>query len=430
MKYKTISSELFIENRKRFSALLKPKSIAIFHSNDILPTNADGTMPFKQNADLFYLSGIDQEESILVLFPDTSWEGHREILFLKRTNEHIAIWEGHKYTPDEAFETSGIRKIYWLENFETVFHSLMCEAEYVYLNTNEHTRAKIETQTREARFIHECKTKYPLHQYERVAPIMHHLRAIKNEIEIKLIKEACRITKAGFERILKFIKPGVWEYEIEAELIHEFIRNRSKGFAYTPIIASGSNSCVLHYIANNQQCKNGDIILLDVAAEYANYASDLTRCLPINGKFTKRQTDVYNAVLRVMKKAKNRLVVGNSWDKYHKEVGVFMEEELIQLGLLKEEDVKKQNPEAPLYKKYFMHGTSHFLGLDVHDVGSKYRPFEEGMVFTCEPGIYIPEERLGIRLENDILVTNFGPVDLMEDIPIELEEIEMLMANK
>lgn len=429
MKYSAIPNQLFIENRKRFSAKLKPNSIAIFNSNDIMPTNADGHMGFKQNADLFYLSGIDQEESILVLFPNTKMDGHSEVLFIKETNEHIAVWEGHKYTKEEAETTSGIKKIHWLSQFETIFHSLMCEAENVYLNTNEHTRAKIEVETRDHRFNTWCKNQYGNHSYLRSAPIMHELRAIKSEIEINLISQACGITKKGFDRIARFIKPGVWEYEIEAELIHEFIRNRSNGFAYGPIVASGANACVLHYTQNNTQCKDGDVILLDVAAEYGNYASDLTRCLPVNGKFNKRQKDVYNAVLRVMKKAKSRLVVGNTWDKYHFEVGEFMEEELINLGLLKMEDVKKQNPNAPLYKKYFMHGTSHFLGLDVHDVGSKYRPFENGMVFTCEPGIYIPEEGLGIRIENDIVISNTSPIDLMKDIAIEAEEIEDLMNS-
>ena len=427
MKYQSISKELFIENRKRFSNQLKPNSIAIFNSNDVMPTNADGHMGFKQNADLFYLCGIDQEESILVIFPDSKMEGHQEILFLKETNEHIAVWEGHKYTKKEAEETSGISKIYWLSQFESVFHGLMCEASLVYLNTNEHTRATIEVETRDKRFLDWCKKTYPLHNYERVAPIMHELRAIKSTLEIDLIKLACGITKKGFDRIAKFIKPGVWEYEIEAELIHEFIRNKSNGFAYGPIIASGKNACVLHYTQNNQQCKDGDVILLDVAAEYANYASDLTRCLPVNGKFSKRQKDVYNSVLTVMKKAKACLIIGNNWDDYHKQVGVFMEEELVNLGLLNMEDIKNQNTNAPLYKKYFMHGTSHFLCLDVHDVGNKYRPFEAGMVFTCEPGIYIPEEGLGIRIENDILVSGNSPIDLMADIAIETEEIENLM---
>lgn len=430
MKYLPIDSALFTENRKRFAKQLKPNSLAVFNSNDIMPTNADGTMPFRQNNDLFYLSGIDQEESILVIFPDSKDSGHREILFLKETNEHIAIWEGHKYTKEEATAASGIRKIYWLSQFDTIFNTLMAEAENVYLNTNEHTRAVVEVETRDARFVKSCMAKYPVHKYERSAPIMHSLRAIKSKHEVDLIQTACNITEKGFRRVLGFIKPGVWEYEIEAELAHEFIRNRSRGFAYTPIIASGFNACVLHYIENNQQCKDGDVILLDVAAEYANYASDLTRAVPVNGRFTKPQKDVYNAVLRVLRAATKMLVVGNTMDAYHKEVGKVMEQELIGLGLLNASDVKNQDPSAPLYKKYFMHGTSHFLGLDVHDVGSRHRPFEAGMIFTCEPGIYIREESLGIRLENDILITEKGPVDLMANIPIEADEIEELMSSK
>ncbi len=429
MKYNPINSKLFIENRARFSKKLKSNSIAVFNSNDIMPTNADGSMGFRQNSDLFYLSGIDQEESILVIYPDAKDTQHREILFLKETNEHIAIWEGHKYTKAEATAASGIQTIYWLHEFNTILKTLMFRAENVYLNTNEHTRATIETETRDARFIKWCKDNFPLHKYERLAPIMHHLRAIKSKYEIELIQQACNITEKGFRRLLKFIKPGVKEYEIEAELIHEFIRNRSQGFAYGPIIASGASACVLHYVENNRECKNGDVILLDVAAEYANYASDLTRCLPVSGKFTKRQKDVYNAVLRVMKAATKMLVVGNTIEKYHVEVGKLMEKELIGLGLLDVKAVAKQDKNKPLYKKYFMHGTSHFLGLDVHDVGDFKRPLEEGMVFTCEPGIYIPEENLGIRIENNILVTKKGPVDLMKNIPLEVDELERLMKK-
>lgn len=429
MKYLPIGNKLFIENRARFAAKLQPGALAVFNSNDILPTNADGTMPFHQNADLFYLSGIDQEESILVLFPHATDPTHREVLFLKETNETIAIWEGHKYTKEEARSSSGVKTVYWLHQFETIFNGMMAEAKYVYLNTNEHTRAKVEIKTRDDRFIQWCREKYPIHTYFRSAPIMHELRAIKSTEEIHLLQTACMITEKGFRRVLNFIKPGVWEHEIEAELAHEFIRNRSRGFAYTPIVASGANACVLHYIENNQECKDGDVILLDVAAEYANYNSDLTRCVPVNGKFTKRQREVYDAVLRVMRAATKMLVPGNTIEKYHKAVGTIMEEELIKLGLLKQEEVKKQNPDSPLYKKYFMHGTSHFLGLDVHDVGDKNRAFESGMVFTCEPGIYIREENLGIRLENDILITQGGPVDLMASIPVEAEEIEDLMRS-
>jgi Xaa-Pro aminopeptidase len=430
MKYLPIGKELFIQNRLNLSKLLAPNAMAILHSNDIMPTNADGTMGFRQNNDLFYLSGIDQEESILLLFPDTHDPRHREILFLRETNEHIAIWEGHKYTKAEARETSGITTVYWLHQFEQVLHGLMTECEAVYLNTNEHTRAVIEVETRDARFIKQCKEKYSLHNYRRLAPLMHQLRAVKSEKEIELISQACAITEKAFRRLLKFVKPGVAEYEIEAELYHEFLRNRSRGPAYAPIIASGANACVLHYIDNNQVCRDGEVLLLDVGAEYANYAADMTRSIPVNGRFTPRQRQVYNAVLRVMRKATTMLVSGNLWDEYHKEVGSVMESELIGLGLLDASEVKKQDPERPLYKKYFMHGTSHFLGLDVHDVGNKYRRFEPGMVFTCEPGIYIPEEGLGIRLENNILITRDGNRDLMKNIPIEAEEIEELMNGK
>ena len=429
MKYLPINNQLFVSNRKRFAALLKPNSIAIFNSNDVLPTNADGSLKFKQNSDLFYLSGIDQEESILVIYPDAKDGIHKEVLFLKETNEHIAIWEGHKLSKAEALTVSGIQKVYWLNEFKTVLRSLMAEAETVYLNTNEHIRAVVETETREARFVKWCMAEYPVHKYERSAPLMHNLRAIKQDTEIELIQQACNITEKGFRRLLSFIKPGVWEYEIEAELIHEFTRHRSNGFAYTPIIASGYNSCVLHYIDNSLQCKDGDILLLDVAAEYANYNSDLTRTIPVNGKYTPRQKDVYNAVLRVMKAATKMLVPGTLMADYQKTVGQLMEEELIKLNLLSADDVKKQNPDAPLYKKYFMHGTSHYLGLDVHDVGNRYRKFEAGMVYTCEPGIYIREESLGIRIENNILITNNGPKDLMANIPIEANDIEALMAK-
>lgn len=429
MKYLPIDFNLFIENRKRFCKQLKPNALAVFNSNDIMPTNADGTMPFRQNNDLFYLSGIDQEESILVIFPDSQSLKHTEILFLKETSEEIAIWEGAKLNKEEAHKVSGIKTVYWLSQFETVFKGLMSECEHVYLNTNEHNRAVVEVETRDARFIKWCKNLYPVHEYERSAPIMQSLRAIKSKQEIDLIQTACNITEKGIRRILGFVKPGVMEYEIEAELAHEFIRNRSRGFAYSPIIASGFNACVLHYIDNNKVCNKGDVILLDVGAEYANYASDLTRSIPVNGKFTKRQKEVYNAVLRVMRAATKMLIVGNNIDTYHMEVGKIMEDELIGLGLLKAADVAKQNPDAPLYKKYFMHGASHFLGLDVHDVGSRFRPFEEGMVFTCEPGIYIREENLGIRLENNFLIAKDGAVDLMANIPIEADDIEELMKK-
>lgn len=430
MKYDRINKELFISARSGFMKSMEKSALAVFNSNDIYPISADSTIPFQQHRDIFYLSGVDQEESILVLFPDASNPDHREILFLRETNEHIAIWEGEKLTKEAAFETAGISTVYWLDQFQTIFKQLMAEASSIYLNTNEHLRANTEVQTREDRFIEWVKKEFPAHQVRKSAPIMHRLRSVKHKIELDLMQNACNITKKGFERLLKFVKPGVMEYEIEAELIHEFIRNRSKGFAYTPIIASGKNACVLHYIENNQECKDGDVILLDVGAEYANYASDLTRCIPVNGRFTARQKDVYNAVLRVKNAAQKLLVPGTMMAEYHKEVGKLMESELLGLGLIDQTDIKNQDPKWPAYKKYFMHGTSHFIGLDTHDVGLWNEPVKAGMVFTCEPGIYIPEEGLGIRLEDDLVVQESGaPFNLMREIPIEADEIEDIMNS-
>lgn len=428
MKYAPIDRDLFINNRKKFSNRLKANTLAVFNSNDIYPISADGTMPFEQHRDIFYLSGVDQEESILVIFPDSSNEKHREVLFLKETSEHIAVWEGEKLTKQKALEVSGISTVYWLDQFETIFTTMMAEVEGIYFNTNEHLRASTHVETREDRFIKKYKRRFPAHQVHKSAPIMHELRSIKEKTEIDLMQKACDITKKGIERLLPFIKPGVWEYEIEAELAHEFIRNRSKGFAYTPIVASGKNACVLHYIENNKQCMDGDLILLDVGAEYANYSSDLTRTIPVNGRYTDRQKAVYNAVLHVKKEAEKLLVPGTMMQEYHKEVGRIMEAELIKLKLIDATDVKNQNPEWPAYKKYFMHGTSHFLGLDTHDVGLWNQPIKAGMVFTCEPGIYIQEEGIGIRIEDDLVVTNDGkPFNLMRDIPIEADHIEALM---
>ena len=431
MKYHRIDASLFVANRKKYVAQMQPKTLAVFNSNDIYPISADATMPFQQHRDIFYLSGVDQEESILVLFPDASNEAHREILFLRETNDHIAIWEGAKLNKEQAFETSGIKTVYWLQQFPTIFKQLMAEANGIYLNTNEHLRADTTVQTREDRFILQVKQDYPAHQVHKSAPIMHKIRSIKETIELNLMQTACNITEKGFRRLLGFIKPGVWEYEIEAELAYEFLRNRSKGFAYTPIVASGKNACVLHYIENNAQCKDGEVILLDVGAEYANYSSDLTRCVPVNGRFTARQKDVYNAVLRVKNAAQQLLVPGTMMAEYHKEVGKLMEAELLQLKLIDQTDIKNQDPNWPAYKKYFMHGTSHFLGLDTHDVGIWHEPIQANMVFTCEPGIYIPEEGLGIRIEDDLVVQASGsPFNLMGNIPIEVEEIETLMNEQ
>ena len=428
MKYDRIDSNLYIANRKKFTERMTANTLAVFNSNDIYPISADSTMPFQQHRDILYLSGVDQEESILVLFPNATNPAHREVLFLKETSDLIAVWEGEKLTKETAFLTSGIKTVYWLQQFPTIFKQMMAEAQGMYLNTNEHLRANTEVETREDRFIKQVKQDYPAHQVYKSAPIMHKIRSIKEAVELELMQRACKITEAGVRRLLGFIKPGVWEYEIEAELAHEFLRNRSKGFAYTPIVASGKNACVLHYIENNQQCQDGDVILLDVGAEYANYASDLTRCLPVNGRFTARQKAVYNAVLHVKNEAQKLLVPGTIMAEYHKQVGALMEEQLVNLGLISMDDIKTQNPDWPAYKKYFMHGTSHFLGLDTHDVGLWHEPISAGMVFTCEPGIYIPEEGLGIRLEDDLVVQASGaPFNLMGDIPIEAEAIEDLM---
>jgi len=429
MRYLPIDPSLFVSNRQRLAQLMHSKSLAILNANDFMPTNADGTMGFRQNADLFYLSGIDQEETILLIFPEHPDPKFREVLFLRETNEHIAVWEGEKLTREQAREISGIETICWTNQFETVFRNIIFEAECVYLNTNEHTRNDSPVQTRDDRYIRSFRERYPLHRLERLAPLMHHLRAVKHPEEIRLMRIACDITKAGFERLLKFVKPGVTEFEIEAEMLHEYIRRRSRGYAYSPIIASGKNACVLHYIQNNQVCRDGEVLLLDCAAEYANYNADLTRSIPVNGRFTPRQAEVYDAVLRVFREARKMLIPGNLWDDYHREVNKIMESELKGLGLLSQHDIDHQDPDWPAFKKYYPHGTSHFLGLDVHDVGNKYRRFEPGMVFTCEPGIYIREEGLGIRLENNILITEDGNIDLMENIPIEREEIEALMNS-
>jgi Xaa-Pro aminopeptidase len=429
MRYLPIDNKLFIENRERYKAHLLPKSIAFFNANDEMPRSADQNYPFHQHPDLFYLSGIDQEQTLLVIFPDAPLPKYREILFLRKTNEHIAVWEGHKYTKEEARAASGIQTIMWTEDIPSVIPMLMNHCMNVYVNLNENDRFASEVPYKELRFSNEMKAKYPAHFFHRSGSIMAQLRAIKSDFEIQVMQRAIDITEKAFRRVLRFVKPGVMEFEIEAEITHEFIRKRAIGHAYTPIIASGPNANVLHYIDNNQECKDGDVILLDFGAEYGNYAADLSRSIPVNGQFTDRQRDVYNAVHRVMKQATAMLVPGNTIEKYHVEVGKIMEEELIGLGLLNRDEVKKQNPDMPLYKKYFMHGTSHFLGLDVHDIGNRYEPMKPGMVFTCEPGIYIPEEGLGIRLENDILITSKEPVDLMANIPLEVEEIEELMME-
>jgi Xaa-Pro aminopeptidase len=427
MRYQPLSAKTYVNHRRKLTDRMSDREMAIVSSNDILPTNSDGNMPFRQNSNLLYLSGVDQEESILVIFPSAHTKAHREILFLKETSPEIAIWEGEKLSKTQAQDLTGIKSIMWVHSFETVLKTLMSEAETVLLPSNEHTRRSIETETREERFSKWIREEYSLHTYGRLSPHMHRIRSIKSVEEIEQMQRACKITEDGFRRILKFTKPGVKEYEIQAEFMHEFLRQQSRGFAYEPIIASGFSACVLHYISNENECKDGEVILMDVACEYGNYASDMTRAIPVNGKFTSRQKDVYNAVLHVMKEAKELLKPGIFLADYHKKVGGLMEEQLIKLGLLTKEEVDQQNPSMPAYKKYFMHGTSHFIGLDVHDVGLWTEPIEAGMAFTVEPGIYIREENLGIRLENDIIITEDGFIDLMKDIPIEVNEIEELM---
>ena len=428
MKYHKIDSNLFIKNRKKFVAMMKPNSVAFFNSNDIYPISADSTLPFEQHRDIFYLSGIDQEESVLMLYPNSNDHNFREVLFLKKTNEHIAIWEGEKLTKQQAFETSGIKTVFWIDEMEKVIGKVVTHCKSIYYNHNEHYRANVEVETREERFNKWLENKFPKINKERSNPILQRLRSVKDPLEIELIQIACDITEKGFRRVLKFVKDGVWEYEIEAEFIHEFIKNRSKKFAYSPIIASGNNANILHYTQNNKKCKNGELILMDVGAEYANYSSDMTRTIPVSGRFDKRQKDIYNAVLRVKKEATKMLIPGTDWKEYHLEVGKLMTSELLGLGLLDKCDIQNEDKEEPAYKKYFMHGTSHHLGLDTHDYGHLEDPMRENMVFTVEPGIYLPKENFGIRLEDDVVIQNTGtPKNLMKKIPIEAEEIEDLM---
>ena len=429
MRYEKLSSTLFIKNRAKLIELLPPKSMVIISSNDIMPTNADGTMGFKQNSDLYYLSGLDQEETLLILYPDAPEDQYKEIAFVKETSELIEIWEGHKFTKQEAIEISGIKNIQWTSNFEQVLKTIIYSAEQIYLIDNEHIRNSSLVETQNDRLNLEIKEKYPLHKIERLAPLLNVIRMQKETIEIEALQKAIDITEKAFRRILKFTKPGVFEYEVEAEFIHEFIKNRSNGFAYTPIIASGSNACVLHYIENTLACKDGDMLLLDVGACYANYNADMTRTIPVNGRFTKRQKQVYEAVHDVLNFATQIMTSGTYLVDYQKEVEKYMESKLIDLGLFTRNDVEKQDKHQPLFKKYFMHGVAHHLGIDVHDVWDKYKPFASGMVLTCEPGIYIREEGLGIRLENNLLITDKGAVNLMNNIPIHWEEIETLMNS-
>lgn len=432
MKYLPLSSKLFIQNRERFCKKLKNNALAIFQSNDEFPRSGDQNFVFRQSPDLYWLSGIDQEQTILVLFPDCPDARFRCCLFLRQTNDHIKVWEGHKYTKEEAAKVSGIpiESIFWLQEFPTMERLLIHWSEHIYLNSNENDRYDHSVTYRDQRYAQDLQNRYPLHTYHRSAVIMRELRAVKSDLEIAALQEAIDITRAAFLRVLKFVKPGVMEYEIEAEIIHEFIRRRATGHAYTPIIASGENANILHYNDNNRECKKGDVLLMDFGAEYANYNADLSRSIPVSGRFTKRQREVYDAVHRVMKAAKKLLVPGNTWDEYHQEVGKIMESELIGLKLLDKAEVKKQDPLRPLYKKYFPHGTSHHLGLDVHDFAYRHAKMVEGNVFTVEPGIYIPEEGLGIRLENNVVIGKKAVTDLMAKIPLDAEEIEDLMNSK
>jgi Xaa-Pro aminopeptidase len=429
MRLEKIDRDLFIANRKKFIKHLQPRSIAVFNANDIMPTSADGTMKFIQNKDFFYLSGVDQEESILIIFPDAYMESHREMLFLKETDENIARWEGEKLNKQQGTEVSGIESIYWLSEFEKIFRDVMSQAENVYLNTNEHLRAADEVETRDDRFRKWITEKYPLHTYRRAQPIMHQLRAIKSELEIEQLQKASDLNTQAFLRVMKFMKPGVMEYELEAEFLHEFVSNGSPGFSYEPIIANGGNACVLHYVDNKDQCKDGDTVLFDCGCWYNNYASDVTRVFPVNGRFTDRQKKVYNAVLRVQKASLEMLRPGNQLHEYHKAVGELMTAELLDLGLIDKTDVKNQDPNWPAYKKYFMHGTTHYLGLDVHDSGLWTAKMEVGNAFTCEPGIYIPEEGLGIRIEDDIVIGEKENLNMTSGIPKEVEEIEEYMNS-
>jgi len=429
VRYQPIDSQLFVRNRKNLSGLLKPNSAVILHANDIYPTNADGTMPFRQHSDLYYLTGVNQEETVLVLMPDAFDPTEREVLFVKETSEQIAIWEGDKLTKDQARSVSGIKRIEWSESFSSFLHKWLPQVENIYLSTNEHLRASVVVETKNDRFIKECQSRYPLHRYERLSLLMHRLRMVKQPEEIEIIQQACDITEAGFRRLLGFIQPEVGEWEIEAELLHEFVRRGSRGFAYSPIIGSGKSACVLHYVENDKICQEGDLVLMDVAAEYGGWNSDMTRTVPVSGTFSPRQRAVYDAVLRVMRGANELLRPGKLPGVYQKEVLELMEKELIDLQLIDAEEARKQGPDKPLVKKYFMHGTSHHLGLDVHDVAPPNQPFAEGMVMTIEPGIYIREEGIGIRLENNVVIGKDGNFDLMANIPIDADEIENLMRR-
>lgn len=429
MRPAPIPASLFAENRARLAKRLVPNSIAFVNANDIPPTNADGSLRLVPNSDLFYLTGVQQEESLLVLYPDAEDPKHREMLFLRETSDLIAIWEGHKLTREEARQQTGIQQIHWLPEFPALYRRLMCEADHVYLNANEHKRAVCEVETRESRFVKRVMAEYPLHRYHRLARELHRLRAVKSDLEVQLIREACALTRQGFERVARFIRPGVNERELEAEFIHEFTRGGG-GFAYTPIIASGPSACVLHYIENDRPCADGELLLLDVAAQRACYMSDLTRTLPVNGRFTQRQRQVYEAVLRVLRGCTAGLRPGKRVREWQKEAEQMIEQECVHLGLLTPQQIREQSPDKPAFKEFFMHGVGHPIGLDVHDVGITTEPIEDGWVMTVEPAIYLRKEGFAVRLENDVLVRGSGNVDLMADIPIEADAIEELMNSR
>ena len=427
MRFDKIDNKLYINNRKNYLDKVNQNSTSVFVSNEFMPTNADETLHFVQNTNLLYLTGIDQEETFLILAPNFPDKKMREILFIKETSEEISIWEGNKLTKKEAQEISGIKTVMWNNNFENILNLILAESNEIYLDKNEHIRSSTKIQTPQDRFILDIQKRYSSYKIKRSYPILSDLRMIKDKTEINLIQKACEITEKGFRRILGYVEPDIWEFDIEAEFIHDFIKNRSKGFAYQPIIATGINACSLHYNENKTQCKSGELILMDVAAEYANYKSDMTRTIPVNGKFTNRQLEIYNAVLNVKNEATNILRPGISINDYHKEVGKIMESELIKIKLIDKVDVKNQDPKNPLFKKYFMHGTSHHIGLDVHDVGNFYVDLKPGNVFTVEPGIYIREEKIGVRLEDNILIGDNDNINLMENIPILPDEIEDIM---
>lgn len=430
MRYEPIDNSLFKFNRANLVKLMKSKSVAVFHSADQYPRNGDQYFKFRQQSDMFYLTGIEQEKTILLVAPDYHNESYREALFILKPNTKMEKWEGHKLTISEARKISGVQNVYFLEDFEAVLRDVLLDSKRIYLNTNEYVKFYTEVPERNLRMAREMKQKYPLHKYERLAPLMIRLRQIKSELEVDMIRKACYITGKAFDKVLKNITPGMMEYEVEAIITGEFIGNGASGHGYEPIIAAGFNACLLHYTDNDKECKNGDLVLMDVGAEYGNYTADMTRTIPVNGKFSERQKACYNAVLDVFKLAREMLVPGNTIDKVNKKVNKLMEQKMIELGLFAQKDVDTQNADNPLYFRYFMHGVSHPLGLDVHDVGSKYDVFKPGMVVTCEPGLYIEEENIGIRIENDILITEDGPVDLMIDIPIEVDEIEAMMKRR